>query len=105
MKSSFRLMLGLVTFTATSALASAADNDSAFLDFGKIASAKNGQSVEIDLDESLLGLAACFAEGQEKEAAQVLRGLKQVKVRVLDLDDENRSSVLDRIHEVRAGLA
>ena len=104
MKSSLRLLLSLAAFATTSAFASAADHKSAFLDFGKISPAKNGESVEIDLDEGLLGLAALFAEGQEKEAAQVLRGLKQVRVHVIGLDEGNRSSVLERVREIRVGL-
>lgn len=105
MKSSLHLVLTLVAFAATSAFASAADRELAHLDFGKITPAKDGQSVEIDLDEGLLGLAAQFAEGQEKEAAQILRGLSHVKVHVIGMDQENRSAVLDRVREVRTGLA
>lgn len=105
MKSSLRLVLSVAAFGAASVFASAADREPAYLDFGKITPAKEGQSVEIDLDDGLLGLAAQFAEGQEKEAAQILRGLKHVRVHVIGLDQENRAAVLDRIREVRAGLA
>ena len=104
MKSSLRLILSLSAFAVTSTFASA-ETSPGFLEFGKIMPAKNGEFVEIDLDESLLGLAAQFAEGQEKEAAQILRGLKQVRVHVIGLDEENRSSVLERVSEVRAELA
>ena len=82
-----------------------ADAQPSYLDFSDILPAPSGQFVEVDLDEGLLGLAAKFADGQEKEAAQVLRGLKSVHVRVISLDDRNRSKVLERVTGARSSLA
>lgn len=105
MNSFLRLALGLTAVGFTSIFALAANPEPAYLDFGKIAPAKDGEFVEIDLDAGLLNLAARFAEGQEKEAAQVLRGLQHVRVHVIGIDDNNRAAVLERVRDARAGLA
>lgn len=85
-------------------LTRAAESQSPNLDFGNLAPAAHGQYVEVDVDESLLKLAALFADKQEKEAAQVLRGLKHVRVHVLSLDDGNREAAVQRVRDVRKAL-
>lgn len=94
-----------VTALFLAPFAYAADARPAYLDFHDIAPAKQGTFVEVDLDQGLLSLAAKLAEGQEKEAAQILRGLKSVHVRVIGLDDANRATVVSRMQEAREKLS
>ncbi|PTY05571.1 hypothetical protein DB347_14455 [Opitutaceae bacterium EW11] len=82
----------------------AAETEPAYLDFANVTPAEHGEYVDIDLDQGLLKLAALFADKQEKEAADVLRGLKHVRVHVLSLDDGNRSSALERVQSIRKSL-
>lgn len=105
MNTLFRSCLLASSLLAASLSASAAESAPGYMDFSDIAPAQTGQFVEVDLDEGLLSLAAKFAQGQEKEAAEVLRGLKTVRVRVISLDDKNRSSVFERVHGARTQLA
>ncbi|MBK9139102.1 MAG: DUF4252 domain-containing protein [Verrucomicrobia bacterium] len=98
--------LVLVTVLAAINLASAADPvPGGEVDFGKIRPpATGGQFVEVNLRENLLALAARLTEAQEPQVAQVLRGLKAVRVNVVGLDPGNREEVVQRIAAIRGQL-
>jgi hypothetical protein len=75
------------------------------VDFGKITPpAAGGQFLEINLRENLLAMAARLTEGQEPQLAQLLRGLKAVRVNVVGLDDGNREAVNQRVEVIRSQL-
>jgi hypothetical protein len=76
------------------------------VDFGKISPpTSGGQFVEVNIRENLIAMAARLTESQEPEVAQLLRGLKAVRVNVVGLDDGNREEVLKRIEAIRGQLA
>lgn len=99
--------LALATALAAISLALAADPmPGGEVDFGKIPPpAAGGQFVEVNLRENLLALAARLTEAQEPQVAQVLRGLRAVRVNVVGLDPGNREEVVQRIAAIRGQLA
>jgi len=100
--------LGLFTLVAGLPLAFAAEQPATggMVDFGKFSPpASGGQFVEVNLRENLIAMAARLTEGQEPEVAQLLRGLKAVRVNVIGLDDANRQEIGQRIQAIRTQLA
>lgn len=89
---------------ASASLATASAAEPGFVDFGSFTPSANGEYVEINLREGLIQFAAHVASKQEPAAAEVLRGLKHVRVNVIELDDGNRKTTTDRIATLRAEL-
>lgn len=75
-----------------------------FVDFGKLTPSAKGDFVEVNLSENLLNIAARLAAKQEPEAAELIRGLRSVRVNVIALDDINRSQIQDRVSAVSTDL-
>lgn len=75
------------------------------IDLGTFTPAASGDFVEIDLDQGLLSLASKFTAAHDKDATEVIRGLKRVRVNVVSLDDANRASTLAKVTSVAAQLA
>jgi len=101
----------LLAITAATAFASA--NQSIFaedlppgqVDFGTFSPPKEGgEFVEVNVPPSLIWLASRLVEKSEPEAAQVLSGLKLVRVNVIGLSDENRAEMQSRAQKVRKDL-
>src|SRR5262249_52170011 len=75
------------------------------VDFGKFAPpSSGGEFVEVNVSTSLISLAARLIEKDEPEVAQLLKGLKSVRVNVIGLDDGNRSDLEKRIQSIRKQL-
>ena len=74
------------------------------VDFGTMPSAKGRQFVEINLQPNLISFAAKIVNKQEPEVAELLRGIKQIRVNVVGLDDSNRGTVDQKMEAVRADL-
>lgn len=90
---------------ASTAIISAAEtHPPGFVDFSKITELASQSTVDIHLKGPLLSMAARIAEGSEREAAELLRKLKLVRVNVFKLDDQNRAEVNKRIQAVRTEL-
>ncbi len=76
------------------------------IDFGSFSpSTGGGEFVEVNLPSSLISLGARLVEKDEPEVAQLLSGIKLVRVNVLALDDNNRADVQKRAQKVRKELA
>jgi hypothetical protein len=95
--------VALALATAGLSGAFAAEN-SALIDFGKLSPSANGEFVEINITGPLLKFAAVCASKEEPAAADVLRGLKHVRVNVVGLDDSNRTATTDRVAAIRKDL-
>jgi hypothetical protein len=81
------------------------NNPPGYVDFGKFSPpASGGEFVEVHLTSNLISMAARFAEKDEPEIAELLRGLQLVRVSVIGLDDENRAEVEKRVKKVRSEL-
>jgi hypothetical protein len=105
MKSLLRSLVLCSTLGLAQLSVFAASDVPSYLDFSDITPAKAGQFVEVDLDQGLLSMAARLAQTQEKEVAEVIRGLKSIHVRVIGLDDANRAAVLERVRSARTKLS
>jgi hypothetical protein len=75
------------------------------VDFGAFSPPQNGGPyVEVKLPSSLISLAARLVEKDEPEVAELLNGLKLVRVNVIGLDQDNGADIQNRIKKVRKDL-
>lgn len=106
MKSVLRSTLLAAACAAGLALASATAAEPGFVDFGPaLAGAASTKCVEINLPEPLLNFAAVLAKGKDADAAALIKDLRQIRVNVLGLDDQNRADITARVQKVRTELA
>ena len=82
----------------------AANEDGGLIDLGKFSPTAGAQFVEVNINSNLIAMVTNFAKKAEPEIAEVLQGLKSIKVNVLGLNDENRSDIQERIAQVRSKL-
>lgn len=94
-----------LALTLAPAGAWAADNPEGAVDFGTFQPpTEGGQFVEVNVSSGLLAIAAKLTEKQEPEVSELLRGLKSVRVNVVDVDTANREELIQRLQKVRAQL-
>ena len=107
MKRSILIAIGsAILCVATSMDLRAAELLPGQVDFGAFAPPKGGgEFVEVNVPASLISLAARLVEKDEPEVAQLLAGLKLVRVHVIGLDEENRAELQKRAQRVRKELA
>lgn len=75
-----------------------------FVDLGKFSPTPGAQFVEVNIGSNLVAMVTNFAKKAEPEVAEVLAGLKSIRVNVLGLNEENRAEIQERIGQVRAQL-
>ncbi len=76
------------------------------VDFGTFSPPKDGgEFVEVNLPPNLIWLAGRLVEKDEPELAQLLSGLKLVRVNVVGLSDENRAEIQARAQKINQDLA
>ena len=75
-----------------------------YVDFGKFEPTVGEQFVEVDINASLLRLAATFARSQEPEIANLLNSLERVRVNVFGIKNDQRADTLTRINGLRDKL-
>jgi len=92
--------------TALIAGARAAELPPGQVDFGAFSPPKGGgEFVEVNIPSSLISLGARLVEKDEPDVAQLLNGLKLVRVNVIGLDEDNRADMQKRAEKVRKELA
>ena len=64
-----------------------------------------GEFVEVNISPSLIWLASRLVEKDEPEVAQLLTGLKLLRVNVIGLSDDNRTEMQTRAQKVREDLS
>jgi hypothetical protein len=74
------------------------------IDIGQLIPSAKGQFVEINLSSAMLKFAARIAARQEPETAELIRGLKSIRVNVVGMDDSNRTAMVEKIEGVRRKL-
>ena len=84
--------------------ASAAEVETGAIDIGQLMPSAKGKFVEVNLSPALLKFAARIAAKQEPETAELIRGLKSIRVNVVGLDDSNRAATTEQIEGVRRKL-
>jgi ribosomal protein L30/L7E len=104
MKSLSVSLLPLAAFCAALHLPLQAAEDPGLVDFGVIAPPESGEFVEVQIKSNLINMVARIAEKSEPEIADILGGLRFIRVNVLSLNEENRDSVLGQIRKVQRQL-
>lgn len=105
MKRLMPITLGTVLLATSLAVhASAETLPPGQVDFGTFSPPEGGEFVEVNLTSSLITLASRFAEKADADVAQLLRGLHQVRVNVIGLNDENRPGLEKRAQDIRKQL-
>jgi hypothetical protein len=99
-----RVLSGSFLALGLSLAAYAADNPTGYFDFGPLPPSSKGDYVEVNLHPSLLSFAAKLTQESEPDAADVIKGLKQVRVNVVKLDDSNREAVTKVLSGVNGKL-
>jgi hypothetical protein len=75
------------------------------VDFGKFTPpSAGGEFVEVHIRSNLINMAARLAEKAEPSIADMLRGLKLIRVNVIGLGDENGADVKKRVTKIREDL-
>lgn len=94
-----------VAFIAVGASPVRAADPAGFVDFGKLTPpASGGQFVEVNIKSNLIGMVAKLAGSAEPEVGELLRGLQQVRVNVIAMEDDNRAEVAERVKKIRVEL-
>jgi hypothetical protein len=83
----------------------AADLPPGQIDFGEFTPPSGGEFVEVNIPGSLIALGAKFVEKEEPDVAKLINGIKQVRVNVIGLNDDNREDLQKRAQKVRNDLA
>src|SRR5262245_22925286 len=89
---------------AASAIASvSAANHPGYVDFGKFEASPGMEFVEVNVNSNLIAMVTNFAK-DEPDIAEMLKGLKSIRVNVLGVNQENREEIQNRIQSVRTQL-
>lgn len=101
-----KIIVGAILLPFTMALNATADPLlPGQVDFGTFTPTGSGEFVEVNVPSSLISLAVRFVEKQEPDVAQLLNGIKLVRVNVIGLTDANRNEMEGRIKRVRNSLS
>lgn len=104
MKSIRPLVLIAASALAISSVALAAEPAPGAIDIGQLLPSAQGQFVEVNLSSGLLKFAAKIASRQDPDAAELIAGLKSIRVNVVGMDDSNRTDTIAKIEAVRRKL-
>ena len=106
MKNSIRKSIAAAAVTAFLALgAHGAEAPAAgYVDFGTLTPASGGEFVEVNLKSNLIAMAARFAQQQDPAVADIVRGVQQIHVNVIQLKEDNAKEVTERVRAIRDSL-
>jgi len=74
------------------------------IDFGKFSPEGSSEFVEVNINNNLISMVTRLAGKDEPEVAEILKGLKSIRVNVIGLNDKNREDMTERIKAVRSQL-
>jgi hypothetical protein len=103
MKTMIRSTFAAAALCATLTFSHAAD-PAGYVDFGKLNPSGESQFVEVNIKSNLIAMVASLAKKSEPEIADVINGLKQIRVNVLGLNKENRDDLKKRVADIREKL-
>ena len=81
-----------------------AAEEAGYVDFGKLNPTGAQQFVEVNIKSNLIAMVANLTRKTEPEVADVILGLKAVRVNVLGLDESNRDDLKKRVADIREKL-
>lgn len=82
----------------------AADFQPGHIDLGKFTPASGAEFVEVNINSNLITMVSNLAKKAEPDVAEILRGLKGIRVNVLGLTQENREEITDKVTQLRSKL-
>ena len=89
----------------SSLLLNAQDRPPGFFDFGSLpASPSGGEDVEVVIGSLVMNMVAGVIKKPEPEAADLLKSLRSIRVHVIEMKDDNRKEMLERIKSIRTDL-
>jgi hypothetical protein len=75
------------------------------VDFGKFDPPDDGGTfVEVAIGSNLINMAAVLAEKAEPQVAKMIRGVQQIRVNVIGLNEKNKAAVQARVAKIREQL-
>jgi len=105
MKRLLPVAIATATFFSIHTLVQAADLLPGQVDFGSFSpSSEHGEFVEVNLPSNLINLASLVVEKDEPEVAELLNGIKLVRVNVMGLGEDNRGEIEKRAQKIRKDL-
>jgi hypothetical protein len=78
--------------------------DPGYCDIGKLMPSSKGDFVEVNLSAPLLKFASRLARAHEPAAAELIAGLRRIRVNVVTLDNANREGVVSQMETARRQL-
>ena len=88
-----------------SLLLNAQDRPPGFFDFGSLpASPSGGEDVEVVIGSLVMNMVAAVIKKPEPEAADLLKSLRSIRVHVIEMKEDNRKEMLERIKSIRTDL-
>src|SRR5215212_6535498 len=103
MKNVLRVSAAITAISLMTSLR-AANLDPGAIDLGKLSPTPGAEFVEVNINSNLIAMVTNFAKKAEPEVAEMLKGLKSIRVNVLGLNDENREDIHSRIASIRTQL-
>jgi hypothetical protein len=77
-----------------------------YYDFGDLSSFDNGEEgAEINIEEHLIKMVAKMSVNEDKQLAELLNGLKLIKVNTFQVNDQNRNDIKKKISSVQSSLS
>jgi hypothetical protein len=82
----------------------AANQEAGYVDFGKFSPTPGSEFVEVNVNSNLIAMVTNFAKKQEPQVAEVLGGLKSIRVNVMGVNEKNRDEITKRMKSIRSQL-
>lgn len=99
-----RSMLAAVVLSGALAGAARAE-EPGYVDFGKFnPTSDDKQFVEVNIKSNLIAMVTALAKKAEPEIAKAIEGIKQIRVNVLELGDDGRADVMQKVKDIREKL-
>jgi hypothetical protein len=77
-----------------------------YFDFGDLSSFDQGEEgAEVNIEEHLLKMVAKMSANEDKQLAELLNGLKLIKVNTFEVNDKNKSVIKKKITSVQNSLS
>jgi hypothetical protein len=106
MKNLIRHAIGAAALAAMiTVTAHASEKTAGIVDFGKFTpSGSGGQFVEVNITSNLIAMISRLTKTSEPEIANLIEGIKTIRVNVIGLTDDNREEIQERMKGIRTQL-
>jgi len=81
-------------------------NEPGYFDFGNLSSiSKSDEGTEVNIQEHLIKMVAKMSEEKDKQLAEMLNGLKLIKVNTFPVTNKNRNLIIKKLESVQNSLS